>query len=105
MSEPEMSERWPVTRCRETLWEAACQILLLTEELEDLKAALPLPDDLEDRLEHRRPYDPATDMLTTVETVVANFLVPAQAALETSAAATEESLACDFEAEEQKWQR
>ncbi len=105
MSESETPERWPVTRCRETLWEAACQILLLTEELEDLKAALPLPDDLEDRLEHRRPYDPATDMLTTIETVVANFLTPAQAALETSAAVTEESLGRQFEEEARTWQR
>ena len=103
MSESETPERWPVTRCREALWEAACQVLLLREELESLTPVLPLPDDLEDRLEHRLPYDPATDMLTTVETVVANFLAPAQAALEKSASATEERLGVEFEEEARKW--
>jgi hypothetical protein len=105
MSESLTPERWSVTRCREHLWEAACQVLLLVEELESLRVALPLPDDVEDRLEHRRPYDPPTEMLTTVETVVANFLTPAQAALEKSAAATEESLGVEFEEEERKWGR
>lgn len=104
MSELLRPERWSITRCREHLWEAACQVLLLVEELESLRAALPLPDDVEDRLEHRLPYDPATDMLTTVETVIANFLAPAQLALEKSASATEERLTLEFE-EEAKWQR
>lgn len=105
MSESEVPERWPVTRCREHLWEAACQVLLLREELASLKAVLPLADDLDEQLEYRRPYDPPTEMLTAVETVVANFLTPAQAALEKSAAATEESLGREFEEEERKWGR
>jgi len=33
MPEPETPERWPLARCRESLWEAACQILLVREEL------------------------------------------------------------------------
>jgi hypothetical protein len=105
MSEPEAPERWPITRCREALWEAACQVLLLREELASLKAVLPLADDLDEQLEYRRPYDPATDMLVAVETVVANFLAPAQAALEKSASATEERLGVEFEEEARKWQR
>ncbi|HVT60501.1 MAG TPA: hypothetical protein VHR45_19160 [Thermoanaerobaculia bacterium] len=105
MSEPETPNRWPLSRCRETLWEAACQVLLLREELASLKVHLPLPDDLDERLEHRRPYDPATEILVTVEHVVQTFLTPTQAALEKSAAATEESLALLFHAEEAKWRR
>jgi hypothetical protein len=105
MPEPETPERWPIARCRETLWEAACQILLVREELASLRAALPLPDDLDERLEHRRPYDPATEILVTVKHVVQSFLIPTQAALEKSAAATDESLALDYQAEEAKWRR
>jgi hypothetical protein len=105
MPEPETPERWPISRCRETLWEAACQILLVQEELASLRAALPLPDDLEERLEHQKPCDIPTDMLATVETVCQTLLAPAQAALEKSAATTEERLTLEFEAEEQKWGR
>jgi hypothetical protein len=103
MSEPEASERWPITRCREALWEVACQVLLLREELASLKAVLPLADDLDEQLEQKKPYDIPTNMLTTVETVVANFLAPAQAALEKSASATEERLGVEFEEEARKW--
>jgi hypothetical protein len=105
MPEPETPERWPISRCRETLWEAACQVLLLREELASLKVHLPLPDDLDERLEHRRPYDPATEILVTVEHVVQTYLTPMQAALEKSAAATDESLELDYQAEEAKWRR
>src|SRR5215831_312153 len=105
MPEPETPERWPLSRCRETLWEAACQILLVREELSSLRAALPLPDDLDERLEHQKPYDIPTDMLVAVETVCQDLLGPAQTALENSAATTEERLTLEFEAEEAKWHR
>jgi hypothetical protein len=105
MPEPETPERWPLARCRETLWEAACQILLVREELSSLRAALPLPDDLDERLEHLKPYDIPTDMLVAVETVCQDLLAPAQVALEKSAATTEERLTLEFEAEEEKWHR
>ena len=102
-TEPETPEPWPVSRCQETLWEAACQILLLREELESLKEVLPLPDDLDERLEHLGPYDMATDMLATIECVIEDCLKPAQASLEKSAAATDERLSEEFEAEERQW--
>jgi hypothetical protein len=105
MPEPETPERWPLARCRETLWEAACQILLVREELSSLRAALPLPDDLDERLEHLKPYDIPTDMLAAVENVCQTLLAPAQAALEKTAAATEEQLALEFEAQERQWAR
>jgi hypothetical protein len=105
MPKPETPERWPLARCRETLWEAACQILLVREELSSLRAALPFPDDLDERLEHLKPYDIPTDMLVAVETVCQDLLAPAQAALEKTAATTEERLILEFEAEEAKWRR
>jgi hypothetical protein len=84
---------WPISRCQETLWEAACQILLIREELEILKGALPLPDDFEERLEGRLPYDIPTEILKAIEAVNPGALAPAQATLERAAGTTDERLA------------
>jgi len=37
-----------------------------------------LPDDLDERLEHLKPYDIPTDMLAAVETVCQTLLAPAR---------------------------
>ena len=37
-----------------------------------------MPDDLDERLEHQKPYDIPTDMLAAVETVCQTLLAPAQ---------------------------
>jgi hypothetical protein len=107
MSEPEppTPEVWPVTRCQEAMWEAACQLLLIREELENLKAVLPLPLDLEERLEHQKPYDMATAMFVAIECISEDCLKSAQLTLEETAAATDERLKDDYEAEERKWGR
>jgi hypothetical protein len=92
-----MPEPWSVTDCQHVLWEACYQLTHVIAELQDLREVLPLPDDLDDRLENRRAYDVPTDILATIECVIEDCLKPALTSLEGSATATNDDLAAEFE--------
>ena len=66
------------------------------EVLERIHRELPPPPDLADRQEHRKPYDQTTDILATIECVVADDLRPAARSLERSARITDAELEQDF---------
>lgn len=93
-----MPEPWSVTDCQHTLWEACYQLTSIIAELQDLRDCLPLPDDLDERLEHEKPYDVPTDMLATIECVIEDSLKPALTSLEQSASTTDEKLAGEYRA-------
>jgi hypothetical protein len=62
-------------------------------------AGLPEPPDLADRQEGRKPYDQATDILATIECVLADKLRPAVEALHRSAQITD----AELEAQYREW--
>ena len=91
---------WTVKTAQAALGEAAARLLVLAEVLERIHRELPPPPDLADRQEHRKPYDVATDILSTIECVVADDLRPAAKSLERSARITDAELEQDFLARE-----
>jgi hypothetical protein len=75
---PHPPECWPLSRCEDALWEAACRVLLLREDLEVLKTLLPIPPDLHERLAGRLPHDRLSEIYVAIETVIEDYLAPAQ---------------------------
>jgi hypothetical protein len=75
---------------------AAYEIQEAVKLLEGVHAGLPPPPDINDRQEGRLPYDVATDVLATIECVLADDLRPAVEALQRSARVTDEELAREF---------
>jgi hypothetical protein len=94
-----MPDAWTVARAQAALGEIAYQLLALVDTMDAIHAALPLPPDLVDRQEHRKPYDVATDVLATVECVLADSLRPAIQSLQRSAQVTD----AELEQEYQEW--
>jgi hypothetical protein len=76
---------WTVPRAQAALEDAASQIVSAISLLDEVWDGLPRPDDIEDREEHRLPDDQATDILATIECVLADDLRPAVKALRRSA--------------------
>jgi hypothetical protein len=91
---------WTVKTAQAALGEAAVRLLVMVEVLERIHRELPPPPDLADRQEHRKPYDQTTDILATIECVVADDLRPAARSLERSARITDAELEQDFLARE-----
>jgi hypothetical protein len=87
---------WTVARAQAALGDAACQVLAVVDRLEDIHAGLPPPPDVDDRQEHRKPYDVATDILATIECVLADSLRPAIASLQRSAQVTDAELEHEY---------
>jgi hypothetical protein len=90
------SPPWTVERAQGALSDAACQILAIMALLGEVHAGLPPPPDLADRQEHRKPYDVATDVLATIECVLADSLRPAFQSLERSAQVTDAELEREY---------
>jgi hypothetical protein len=76
---------------------AADRIVGAIEVLDEVWDQLPRPDDLDERQEHRRPYDQATDILATIECTLADDLHPAVKALRRSARITDAELEQEFQ--------
>jgi hypothetical protein len=91
---------WTPTTAQAALTVAAWQIQEALELLEGIHRDLPPPPDLADRQEHRKPYDVTTDVLATIECVLADDLRPAIASLQRSAEVTDDELARDFQERE-----
>src|ERR1700681_1054809 len=91
-----MSDAWTVAKAQAAIGEVACQLLAAVDALEAVYRCLPRPPDLADRQEHRKPYDVATDVLATIECVLAYDLKPAIASLQRSAQMTDAELELDF---------
>jgi hypothetical protein len=89
---PPPSQPWTIARGQAMLAAAADRIAGAIEVLDEVWDQLPRPDDLDDRQEHRLPYDQATDILATIECVLADDLHPAVKALRRSASITDASL-------------
>jgi hypothetical protein len=62
-------EPWTVERARAVLEQAADHLREIDRTLQDVLLSLPPPPDIDDRQEHRKPYDVATEILATIECV------------------------------------
>jgi hypothetical protein len=91
-----MSEPWTIARAQTILGVAAYEIAEAAKLLAEIRAGLPLPADLIDRQEGRLPYDVATEVLGTIECVIADDLLPAIQALQRAAKVTDADLKRDF---------
>lgn len=87
---------WTPAKAQAALGEVAYQLLAAVDALEVIHAGLPPPADVEDRHEHRKPYGVATDVLATIECVLADNLRPAIASLQRSSQVTDAQLAEEF---------
>ena len=87
---------WTVGRAQIALGEVAYQLLAAVDALRAVYDGLPPPPDLEDRQEHRKPFDVATEVLATVECVVDDFLRPAIRDLQRASQVTDAELEQEF---------
>jgi hypothetical protein len=82
-----------VDAAQAALADAARELRAVVGRLQQVHAGLPPPGDLDDRLEDRKPYDVATDVLTAIEGVTRDLLPSAIELLETAAHVTDADLA------------
>jgi hypothetical protein len=75
------------------LADAARELRTVQGRLEQVHAGLPPPADLDDRLDDRKPYDVATEVLTTIEGVSRDLLPSAIELLDSAARVTDADLA------------
>jgi hypothetical protein len=95
-STPPPPPRWTVAKAQSVMAAVALVLLSLVDALEDIHAGLPPPPDIDDRQEHRKPYDVATDVLATIECVLADSLRPAIQSLQRSAQVTDAELEREY---------
>ncbi len=91
-----MENTWTIARAQVAVGEVAYQMLAAVDALRAVYDGLPPPGDLEDRQEHRKPFDVATEVLATVECVVDDFLRPAIRDLQRAAQVTDAELEREF---------
>jgi hypothetical protein len=94
--DPSPPEPWTVEEAQTALGEVAYQLVALVDTLDAIHSGLPEPPDINDRQEGWKPYDRTTDVLATIECVVADDLNPAIASLQRSATITDAGLEQDF---------
>jgi hypothetical protein len=75
----------------------ALELVAIEERLERLANSLPVPANQVDMLEHRAPYDVATELAGTIECVVGDEIRPAIEYLEGAARVTAEELRRRFD--------
>ena len=94
--EPAPREAWTVERAQAALGEAGHHLLVASDALRLVYEGLPAPPDLEDRQEHRKPFDVATEVLATIECVLEDGLRPAIRSLERASRITGSELEREF---------
>jgi len=94
--DPSPPEPWTVDEAQTALGEVAYQLVALVDTLGAIHGGLPEPPDINDRQEGWKPYDRSTDVLATIECVMADDLNPAIASLQRSAAITDADLEQEF---------
>ena len=74
------------------LAEIALELVAITDRLQQIHDRLPVSRNREAMLEHRVPYDIATELVGSIECVVADQLRPAMESLEAASRVTAEEL-------------
>ncbi len=95
-AEESSSGPWTVAQAQEALVAAVDQLLGIEDALERVYKGLPPPADLNDRHEYEKPFDVATEVLATIECVLADNVRPAIRDLQRVAQVTAEELSRDF---------
>jgi len=95
---PSCPKSTPLTpaEAQAALGVVALQLLAAVDRLRQVYERLPPPPDLADRQEGRKPYDVATDVLATIECVMADNLQPAVESLRRCAQVTAAELERDY---------
>ena len=78
------------------LAEIALQLVAIEDRLTRIADSLPVPPNQEDMLEHRIPYDLATELTGMIQCVAADEIRPAIEYLEGAARVTQEDLRQQF---------
>ena len=91
-----MTEAWTVARAQTAVGEVAYQLLAAVDALKLVYEGLPPPADLNERQEHLKPYDVATEVLGTIECVLEEALRPAIRDLQRAAQITDAALEREF---------
>lgn len=91
-----MLEAWTVARAQTAVGEVAYQLLAAVDALKLVYEGLPPPADLNDRQEHQKPFDVATEVLATIECVLDDALHPAIRDLQRAAQITDAALEREF---------
>ena len=87
---------WTAERAQAALGEAVRHLLVVSDALRFVYEGLPAPPDLDDRQEHRKPFDVATEVLATIECVLEDGLRPAIRSLERASRITGSELEREF---------
>jgi hypothetical protein len=85
-----------IAEAQAALGVVALELLAAVDRLGQVYQRLPAPPDLADRQEGRKPYNVATDVLATIECVLADSLPPTVEALRRSAQITDAELERDY---------
>jgi hypothetical protein len=97
LTPPSPPPPWTAAEAQAALGEVADQLLALVDTLDAIHAGLPAPADINDRQEGRKPYDVTTDVLATIECVLADSLRPAIESLQRSAQVTDAHLDQEYQ--------
>jgi hypothetical protein len=100
-----VKEPWTVERAQVALGEAVNQLLGVADALELVHEGLPPPADLDDRQEHLKPFDVATEVLATIECVLEENVRPAIRVLQRAAQVTDTELEAEFRDRRRKYSR
>ncbi len=87
---------WTAERAQAEFGEAVHSLLGVADSLVRIGQNLPPPGDLNDRQEHRKPFDVATEVHTTIECVLEDSLRPAIRGLQRAAQITNAELEREF---------
>ncbi len=91
-----MSDAWTVSRAQAALGEVAYQLLSVVDALDLVYKGLPPPADLNERQEHRKPFNTPAEVLATIECVLEDHLNPAIRDLQRAAQITDAELVREF---------
>ncbi len=91
-----------VRRAQRALRGAALQLKGVKVILEEVHRDLPLPPDVDDRLEGELPYNAATDIIGSIECVLHDDIKPAIRSLRAGARSTDAKLRLEFNRRE-RW--
>ncbi|MEP7013372.1 MAG: hypothetical protein ABJC13_23880 [Acidobacteriota bacterium] len=91
-----VTEPLTVERAQLALGEVVNQLLGVADALELVHESLPPPADLNDRQEHRKPFDVATEVLATIECALEDYVRPAIRELQRAGQVTDADLEAEF---------
>lgn len=91
-----MNEPWTAAQAQLAIGAAVEHLVGVADALDLVYKSLPPPEDLNDRQEHRKAFDVATEVLATIECVLEDNVRPAIRELQRAAQVTDAELEAEF---------